>query len=236
MVLKRSYKLTEKLHRLVCRRKKSNKLLTALSLRVSIWLSIRFVTLRKHHLNSDMNVVGYVNEEFFCSGKESSMLSFKKKERSGRQKAAGHTLHVAAPVQGELIDLSNVADQVFSQKMMGEGFAVVPSSEHVVAPVSGKAVTVFPTGHAIGIRTAQGIDVLVHVGLDTVNLKGEGFKVLIHEGDEVQIGQPIVDFDQQVLRRHGLDATTMVIFTEGFRQKIKVNPKKVKAGDVLIGA
>ena len=106
----------------------------------------------------------------------------------------------------------------------------------VVAPVSGKAVTVFPTGHAIGIRTAQGIDVLVHVGLDTVNLKGEGFKVLIHEGDEVQIGQPIVDFDQQVLRRHGLDATTMVIFTEGFRQKIKVNPKKVKAGDVLIEA
>ncbi len=65
MVLKRSYKLTEKLARLVCRRKKSNKLLTALSLRVSIWLSIRFVTLRKHHLNSDMNVVGYVNEEFF---------------------------------------------------------------------------------------------------------------------------------------------------------------------------
>lgn len=116
------------------------------------------------------------------------MLGYKKKEKSGRQKAAGHTLHVAAPVQGELIDLSNVADQVFSQKMMGEGFAVVPSSEHVVAPVSGKAVTVFPTGHAIGIRTEQGIDVLVHVGLDTVNLKEKDSRCSFTKGMRCRSG------------------------------------------------
>lgn len=164
------------------------------------------------------------------------MFSFKKKEKIEKPKSNHDILDVAAPVQGELIDLSNVADQVFSQKMMGEGFAVVPSSENIVAPVSGQAVTVFPTGHAIGIRTENGVDVLVHIGLDTVNLQGKGFDVLIKEGDHVSIGQPIVNFDQRVLEENGMDATTMVVFTEGFKRKIKVTPKQVKVGDVLIRA
>ena len=87
------------------------------------------------------------------------------------------------------------------QKDDGRRLAIKPENGQVVAPVAGTAITVFPTGHAVGIRTKDNVDVLVHIGLDTVNLKGEGFKTLIQEGDEVRIGQPIVDFDQDVIEK-----------------------------------
>lgn len=160
------------------------------------------------------------------------MFGLKKKSEAPKRSK----LVVAAPLSGKLIDLSSVNDAVFSKKMMGEGFAIKPENGQVVAPVAGTAITVFPTGHAVGIRTKDNVDVLVHIGLDTVNLKGEGFKALIQEGDEVRIGQPIVDFDQDVIEKNGFETTTMVVFTERFKRPIKVNPKQVKAGDVLIQA
>ena len=86
---------------------------------------------------------------------------------------------IVAPVSGELIPLSQVPDQVFSTKMMGDGFAVIPGSNRVVAPLSGSLETVFPTGHAVGIKTKDGIECIVHIGLDTVELNGEGFNVLV---------------------------------------------------------
>lgn len=171
-------------------------------------------------------------ESFFVSERRSKVFSFRKKE--GKKNQPQQKIIVASPVEGRLIDLSQVSDPVFSQKMMGEGFAVIPESDQVVAPVSGTAVSVFPTGHAVGLRTSQGVDVLIHIGLDTVSLKGEGFQVLVREGDQVDLGEPIVNFDRQILRNHDLDATTMVVFTDGFPAKINVSPKPVKAGDVLI--
>lgn len=158
------------------------------------------------------------------------MFSFKKKEAP---KTAG--FQVLAPADGILIDLSEVNDQVFSAKMMGEGFAVSPENGKVCAPVSGKLVTVFPTGHAFGIHTDGGVDVLVHVGLDTVNLNGEGFKVAVKQEEHVNAGDLLVEFDQNVLKSHNLDATTMVIFTDGFKSKIHVTSKAVRCGDRLIG-
>ncbi|MEY8309016.1 PTS glucose transporter subunit IIA [Erysipelotrichaceae bacterium 51-3] len=158
------------------------------------------------------------------------MFGFKKKVPQKSSK-----FEVLAPADGRLIDLGEVADQVFSSRMMGEGFAIVPENGKIYAPVSGSAVSVFPTGHAFGLHTPSGVEVLVHVGLDTVSLNGEGFHVKVSQGDEVKAGDLLVEFDPQVLQKHQLDSTTMVIFTDGFPSKIQVNPKMVNKGDRLIG-
>lgn len=158
------------------------------------------------------------------------MFGFKKKEVP-KPKV---NLCVASPVEGTLIDLESVKDQVFSAKMMGEGFAVVPNQETIVSPVEGTLVSVFPTGHAIGIRTKDNVDVLVHVGLDTVGLNGEGFDVFVKEGQNVKQGDALLKFDRNVIDAYHLDPTVMVIFTEGFKRPIKVHEKPIKAGDVLI--
>lgn len=158
------------------------------------------------------------------------MFGFKKKE----QPKSKVSLCVASPAEGKLIDLESVKDEVFSAKMMGEGFAVIPQKETIVSPVEGTLVSVFPTGHAIGIRTKDNVDVLVHVGLDTVGLNGEGFEVFVKEGQRVQQGEELLKFSQDVIDTHRLDPTVMVVFTEGFKRGIKVHEKPVKAGDVLI--
>lgn len=94
------------------------------------------------------------------------MLNFFKKSKSKGNE-------VKAPIKGNLIPLSEVSDDVFSQKMLGDGFAVKPTGQEVVAPVSGTITTLFPTKHAIGIKTAEGLEVLIHLGIDTVELKGD---------------------------------------------------------------
>src|SRR5699024_6981164 len=89
------------------------------------------------------------------------------------------------PVDGKLVSLEEVPDPVFSEKMMGDGIAVRPTSDEVLSPCDGKIVQVFPTKHAVGIQTANGADVLIHVGLETVELNGEGFTSFVDEGDQV---------------------------------------------------
>lgn len=104
---------------------------------------------------------------------------FKKSKSKGNE--------VKAPIKGNLIPLSEVSDDVFSQKMLGDGFAVKPTGQEVVAPVSGTITTLFPTKHAIGIKTAEGLEVLIHLGIDTVELKGEPFKLFAEQGDSVRL-------------------------------------------------
>ena len=104
---------------------------------------------------------------------------FKKSKSKGNE--------VKAPIKGNLIPLSEVSDDVFSQKMLGDGFAVKPTGQEVVAPVSGTITTLFPTKHAIVIKTAEGLEVLIHLGIDTVELKGEPFKLFAEQGDSVRL-------------------------------------------------
>lgn len=141
---------------------------------------------------------------------------------------------IVAPVDGELIPLEKVQDGVFSEKVMGDGFAVIPGSNKVVAPLSGTAESVFPTGHAVGIKTKDGIECIVHIGLDTVNLNGEGFHPLIQQGDKVKAGQPIVDFEREVLQQKGYNLTTMVVFPSGYDQKFELGQRPVTAGEKLV--
>lgn len=140
---------------------------------------------------------------------------------------------VASPVTGDLIPLAEVNDDVFSQKMLGDGFAVNPSEGEVVSPISGTISTLFPTKHAIGVKTPEGLEVLIHLGLDTVELKGEPFDVQVAQGDSVKVGQKLADMDLKKITDSGLDDTVMVVYTNmDLLKEVKdVDPKPVKAGD-----
>lgn len=118
-----------------------------------------------------------------------------------------------SPLQGEVKHLSEVPDQVFSGKMMGDGFAIVPTEGIVVSPVDGEIATFFPTKHAIGIQASDGREILIHVGIDTVNLKGEGFEALAAQGEKVKAGQPLLKMDLAYLEEHATSTITPIIFT-----------------------
>ncbi|WP_124727172.1 glucose-specific PTS transporter subunit IIBC [Staphylospora marina] len=120
---------------------------------------------------------------------------------------------IASPMTGKLLSLERVEDAVFSQKLMGDGFAVDPEDGKVVSPVDGTVVNLFPTGHAIGLRTAEGHEVLIHVGIDTVKLEGKGFKTFVGEGDTVTRGQTLIEADLEFLREHAPSVVTPVVFT-----------------------
>ncbi|MDQ0202200.1 glucose-specific PTS transporter subunit IIBC [Neobacillus ginsengisoli] len=118
-----------------------------------------------------------------------------------------------APLKGEIKPITEVPDQVFAGKMMGDGFAIVPTEGTVVSPVNGKIVNLFPTKHAIGILSDGGREILVHVGIDTVNLKGQGFETLVAENDTVKRGQPLLKMDLNYIKEHATSTITPIVFT-----------------------
>lgn len=137
-----------------------------------------------------------------------------------------------APANGELIPIDQVQDEVFSQKMMGEGFAVIPENGEVASPVSGTIVSVFPTKHAIGIKTEDEIEVLLHMGIDTVNLGGDAFEIKVREGEKVKAGKIVATADLAMIEEAGKMTTMIVVFTNG--DKIE-NYHYVKTGLVSRG-
>ncbi|MGN7326816.1 beta-glucoside-specific PTS transporter subunit IIABC [Bacillus pumilus] len=120
---------------------------------------------------------------------------------------------VQAPMSGKVIPLSEVNDSVFSSEMMGKGVAILPDKGVVQAPFSGKVVTVTPTKHAIGIVSDDGIELLIHVGIDTVSLNGQFFDVLVKEGDEIKTGDHLLSFDIEGIQSNHLDVVTPIIVT-----------------------
>ncbi len=113
---------------------------------------------------------------------------------------------------GVSVDISEVKDEVFSQKMMGEGIAIKPSINKIFSPCDGTIVTIMKESkHAIGIRTEDGVEILIHVGLDTVNLKGEGFNLHCEEEKYVKKGELLLDFDKELLKEKGIEDITMLI-------------------------
>ncbi|HJG23676.1 PTS N-acetylglucosamine transporter subunit IIABC [Enterococcus durans] len=127
----------------------------------------------------------------------------------------GQQLAIYAPSKGELIPISEVADPVFSEKMMGDGFAVLPEANEVFAPISGTILNVFPTKHAIGIQTDNGLEVLLHMGINTVDLKGEPFTLYVEEGQRIARGQLIAVVDLEMLEEAGKKSDMIVVFTNG---------------------
>ena len=127
----------------------------------------------------------------------------------------GVTEEVYSVADGQVIELEQVKDPVFAQKMMGDGFAVEPANGNIVSPVAGTVSSIFPTKHALGLVTAEGLEVLVHIGLDTVSLEGKPFDVKVSEGQAVTAGDLLVTADLATIREAGRETTTVVVFTNG---------------------
>lgn len=127
----------------------------------------------------------------------------------------GVTEEVYSVADGQVIELDQVKDPVFAQKMMGDGFAVEPANGEIVSPVSGTVSSIFPTKHALGLVTEAGLEVLVHIGLDTVSLEGKPFTVRVTEGQQVAAGDLLVTADLGAIRDAGRETTTVVVFTNG---------------------
>lgn len=145
------------------------------------------------------------------------------------------TIH--APLSGKIIPLEDVPDPVFSQKMMGEGVAIQPHEGKVLSPVDGEVIQVIKTKHAIGLQTTDGVEVLIHIGLETVDLKGEGFNVHVATGDKVKVGQSLMEFDLEFIRKHAKSIITPVVITNSneINQSFTVtNDQEVKAIESIL--
>lgn len=136
-----------------------------------------------------------------------------------KETANNQTLGIRKELQtvaaGEVIDLATVNDPVFSKKMMGDGFAVIPTTGEVVAPITGKVVSIFPTKHAIGMETEEGAEVLIHMGIDTVQMDQPAFEILVTEGQAVEAGAKLAQMNLTEIKNEGKDITIMVVFTDG---------------------
>lgn len=133
------------------------------------------------------------------------MFNFFKKKNKG--------LEVDATVDGELIPITEVKDDVFSTKMLGDGYAIKPTSGEIHSPVEGDISTLFPTKHAIGIKTKEGLEILVHLGIDTVELNGAPFEMKIQKGDHVIAGQLLGTMDLKQVTDSGRDDSVIVVYT-----------------------
>lgn len=139
---------------------------------------------------------------------------FKKNKNKEAQAEKVSSLDLYAMVNGELIELDKVADPVFSQKMMGDGFAFLPSSQEVYAPCQAEVTSVFPSKHAFSLKF-QEVEVLLHLGIDTVSLEGRPFDVQVKEGDQVDQSSLLVNADLEQIKAQDKDDVMMVIFTNG---------------------
>jgi len=144
-----------------------------------------------------------------------------------------------APLSGMVVGLADVPDAVFSQKLAGDGAAIQPSEDTVVAPADGVVTHLFPTGHAIGVTCGNGLELLIHIGIDTVKLNGQGFTPLVSVGDKVRTGQELIRFDQCAIEAAGFPTITPMVITNGERiaSLVARQGSPVRAGyDVLLTA
>ncbi|MEH2960427.1 beta-glucoside-specific PTS transporter subunit IIABC [Candidatus Merdisoma sp. JLR.KK006] len=159
-----------------------------------------------------------------------------RKETKPAAKPVSGPASVAVPVNGTCIPLSEVNDAVFSQKILGDGAAIIPSEGKVYAPVNGTVSTVFDTKHAIGLLSEDGVELLIHIGIDTVNLEGKHFTAHVESGQKIKQGDLLVSFDQEQIQKDGYDTVTPILITNTAEfHSIHMNASgNVKVGDVLL--
>ncbi|MEJ5998888.1 glucose PTS transporter subunit IIA [Corynebacterium sp. H130] len=143
---------------------------------------------------------------------------------------------VAAPATGQLVQLKELSDAAFASGALGDGVGIKPAEATVVSPIEGTVVTAMKTGHAYGLKTDEGVEVLVHIGVDTVKMKGEGFEQLVHKGDRVTVGQPLAKVDFDAVRAAGYDDTVImtVTNTKKFAGVVPAASGAVTAGDEVL--
>lgn len=161
-----------------------------------------------------------------------ALFDFFKKDK--KQETLEETL--LSPIKGEHIKLNEVPDPAFASGALGSGIGINPTEGSVVAPATGTVTTVFPTGHAIGIETDNGAEILIHIGLDTVNLDGEGFETLVKQGDKVNVGDELVRFDIETITNAGYSISTPVVVTntDRFDSVTDIASDQLEAGSPII--
>jgi glucose-specific phosphotransferase system IIA component len=140
---------------------------------------------------------------------------------------------IASPMTGQVIPITEVEDAVFSSKAMGDGFAVQPSEGKVYAPIKGKITSIFPTKHALGLVDEKGLEVLLHIGIDTVELAGNGFDILVQEGAEVDFDTQLATVDLDYIKYQNKPTTTMVIWTNGESATLDIKTGQYTAKTVI---
>jgi PTS system beta-glucosides-specific IIC component len=147
-------------------------------------------------------------------------------------------INICSPVSGENINIKEVNDLTFSEEMLGKGIAIIPADSKIYSPIKGEITMVFKTLHAIGIRGEHDEEILIHIGIDTVELDGQGFKCLVNVGERVKIGTLLLEVDIELIKNKGYDTIVTVIVTnseefEEFEELVS-RFKKIKHGDKLL--
>ncbi|EOS7906286.1 PTS glucose transporter subunit IIA [Enterococcus hirae] len=160
------------------------------------------------------------------------------KLETNQQTTAGDTISSArhnlkSPLSGKVLPLSDVPDKVFSSGAMGKGLAIDPKKGELIAPADGEITTIFPTGHAVGLTTKDGIEILMHIGMDTVELEGQGFETFVKQGDQVKAGDLLVRFDIEAIKAAGYSVITPIVITntEHFADVLELNQEELIASE-----
>ncbi|MGD6815808.1 PTS sugar transporter subunit IIA [Metabacillus sp. 84] len=158
------------------------------------------------------------------------------KKLFGKKEEVSKEESVFAPMKGKLVSLEEVPDPVFSQKMMGDGAAIIPSEGKVVSPVNGEIIQLFHTKHAIGLRSETGMELLIHVGLETVGMNGEGFEAHVKEGDKVSVGDALLTCDLTLISEKASSIITPIVITNGdiLESVEKAEPQETDLGKTEI--
>ncbi|MCB5954931.1 beta-glucoside-specific PTS transporter subunit IIABC [Enterococcus sp. CWB-B31] len=168
----------------------------------------------------------------FDEGQEDKRIKKEIAANEEKPSVVSEKITVFSPMSGKLLSLEKVDDPVFSSGSMGRGVAILPSEGRVIAPVSGTVTLLFPTNHAIGIVSEEGAEILIHIGMDTVELNGEGFTPLVKQGDKVVLGQELLLFDEQFIKAHKKSTVTPIVITNSTDYH---NIEIVVNGEVLAG-
>ena len=175
----------------------------------------------------------------FAAQEEAEFAGASKAESSPEVQAADSSapVTITSPLAGEVKELSQATDPVFAQGLMGHGVVIVPSQGELVSPVNGRVTVFFPTKHAIGILSDEGVEILMHIGMDTVNLEGKGFEGYVSQGDKVKVGDKLISFDIDMIKKAGYVTETPVIITNSDKydvEELKQLPRVVERGSQLM--
>ena len=146
-----------------------------------------------------------------------------------------HKPEIFSPINGTYVKQKNINDTTYSSEIMGVGCGIYPDNNIVVSPIDGEVIMLFPTGHAIGIKRSDGLEMLIHIGIDTVNLKGDGFKTVVKQGEKIKRGDTLVQFDKEKILENQLDPTVILIFTntKDFTITMHDESEKITVRDVI---
>ena len=177
----------------------------------------------------------------FAAQEEAEFAGASKAESSPEVQAADSSapVTITSPLAGEVKELSQATDPVFAQGLMGRGVVIVPSQGELVSPVNGRVTVFFPTKHAIGILSDEGVEILMHIGMDTVNLEGKCFEGYVSQGDKVKVGDKLISFDIDMIKKAGYVTETPVIITNSDKYEVEVLeqlPQAVERGSQLMAA